>query len=293
MCVSEPTFPGCVGPGQGDRAVQDGRREGARRPRRVRALQRPRVEHARGDRRPPEQLRREIGHFFDVYKDLDPDRHSEVIGWGDREAAFEAIEERPRAFRAAAAMCREAAARCSTSSCASSPHAARAFNLSARGARRPDPRPVGRRRARSSCDDRRWTPEKAKLTIHEGPELRPEEMGLGAGGPTSPRAGRGRHRDAARRRSARRPAGAGRRAQGGDRRRVVRGRIRSREVVALAAAQRATGAGQRAAGAAEQAVWELLHQRRVRLLRGRRGRSRRRNGSRCCWPGRAGRERGA
>ena len=26
----------------------------------------------------PLQLRREIAHFFEVYKDLDPDRHSEV-----------------------------------------------------------------------------------------------------------------------------------------------------------------------------------------------------------------------
>jgi inorganic pyrophosphatase len=45
------------------------------------------------------QLRKEIGHFFDIYKDLDPDRHSEVIGWDDRQAAFDRIEWARRAFR--------------------------------------------------------------------------------------------------------------------------------------------------------------------------------------------------
>jgi inorganic pyrophosphatase len=47
----------------------------------------------------PEQLRKEIGHFFDIYKDLDPDRHSEVKGWGDRQAALETIERARQAFR--------------------------------------------------------------------------------------------------------------------------------------------------------------------------------------------------
>ncbi len=46
----------------------------------------------------PDQLRAEIGHFFAVYKDLDPDRHSEVKGWAGREAALEAIERARRAF---------------------------------------------------------------------------------------------------------------------------------------------------------------------------------------------------
>jgi inorganic pyrophosphatase len=47
----------------------------------------------------PEQLRKEIGHFFDIYKDLDPDRHSEVNGWGDRQAALETIEKARKMFR--------------------------------------------------------------------------------------------------------------------------------------------------------------------------------------------------
>jgi inorganic pyrophosphatase len=48
----------------------------------------------------PAQLRAEIGHYFDVYKDLDPGRHSEVNGWDNREAAFETIARARDAFRA-------------------------------------------------------------------------------------------------------------------------------------------------------------------------------------------------
>ena len=46
----------------------------------------------------PALLRAEITHFFTVYKDLDTDRHSEVMGWAGRDAALEAIEEARRAF---------------------------------------------------------------------------------------------------------------------------------------------------------------------------------------------------
>ena len=47
----------------------------------------------------PRQLRAEISHFFTVYKDLDPDRHSEVGGWAGRDAALETIDKARRAFR--------------------------------------------------------------------------------------------------------------------------------------------------------------------------------------------------
>jgi inorganic pyrophosphatase len=51
----------------------------------------------------PELLRKEIGHFFAIYKDLDPDRHSEVKGWGDRQAALETIEKARKMFRESSA----------------------------------------------------------------------------------------------------------------------------------------------------------------------------------------------
>jgi inorganic pyrophosphatase len=43
----------------------------------------------------PEQLRREITHFFSIYKDLE-DKPVEVEGWKSREEALEVIEDARR-----------------------------------------------------------------------------------------------------------------------------------------------------------------------------------------------------
>jgi inorganic pyrophosphatase len=47
----------------------------------------------------PYQLRDEIAHFFDVYKDLDPRRSSTVKGFSNRTRALEEIEASRRRFR--------------------------------------------------------------------------------------------------------------------------------------------------------------------------------------------------
>jgi inorganic pyrophosphatase len=47
----------------------------------------------------PRQLRAEIGHYFEVYKDLDEGKHSEVKGWAGRDAALETIEKARRAYQ--------------------------------------------------------------------------------------------------------------------------------------------------------------------------------------------------
>jgi inorganic pyrophosphatase len=47
----------------------------------------------------PRQLRNEIGHYFEVYKDLDEDKHSEVKGWAGRDAALEAIRKARQAYQ--------------------------------------------------------------------------------------------------------------------------------------------------------------------------------------------------
>ena len=41
----------------------------------------------------PEHVTAEIGHFFDVYKELERDKSSDVRGWQDRAAAEKIIEE--------------------------------------------------------------------------------------------------------------------------------------------------------------------------------------------------------
>jgi inorganic pyrophosphatase len=50
----------------------------------------------------PEHLTDEIGHFFEVYKELEPGKHSDVRGWEGAEAALveiEACRARHRAHR--------------------------------------------------------------------------------------------------------------------------------------------------------------------------------------------------
>ena len=92
VCVSEPTFPGCIVPsrvvglfkmadekGEDDHVVCVPRHDPGWN----------RLENL--DDIPPE-LRAEITHFFTVYKDLDPDRFSEAKGWDDRDAALLTIE---------------------------------------------------------------------------------------------------------------------------------------------------------------------------------------------------------
>jgi inorganic pyrophosphatase len=99
VCVSAPTFPGCVilskviglfkmsdEKGPDDHAV-------------CVPFNDPNWNQLEDIDDLPEQLRNEIGHFFDIYKDLDPDRHSQVNGWDDRAAALAAIEDARRAFR--------------------------------------------------------------------------------------------------------------------------------------------------------------------------------------------------
>jgi hypothetical protein len=60
------------------------------------------------------------------------------------------------------------------------PHVARVFNLSRQE--------LDHRFARPwvsgtviEHEDRRWAPERARLTVYEGPELRPDEIGMGRG----------------------------------------------------------------------------------------------------------------
>lgn len=41
----------------------------------------------------PAHLTAEIGHFFDIYKDLEPGKSTDPRGWQDRAAAEQAIKE--------------------------------------------------------------------------------------------------------------------------------------------------------------------------------------------------------
>lgn len=92
VLLDEPTFPGCrvvVRP-VGVFWLQDERGPDAKvlsvpahDPRRADITDLPDV---------PAHVTAEIGHFFDIYKELDPDKSANVRGWQDRAAAEQVIE---------------------------------------------------------------------------------------------------------------------------------------------------------------------------------------------------------
>jgi inorganic pyrophosphatase len=97
VCVTEPTFPGCVVP---VRAIGLFRMTDENGPDDKVVCVPPTDPYWAGYHdveELPDQLRKEIFHFFSVYKDLDLDRHSEPLGWAgprDAERAIQAARER-------------------------------------------------------------------------------------------------------------------------------------------------------------------------------------------------------
>jgi hypothetical protein len=145
------------------------------------------------------------------------------------------------------------------------PHQARAFNLtrSELVARIVGPWVSG---AAVELDDRRWSPERARLTIYEGPELAGDQLGLGRGWANVTRDGEdvtARLLDEA----AKAPAVAV-----VDFKREVVERCAGAPlalgfVLQLAAERYPQARVSERLALCEQALWELLHEGRVRLVR--------------------------
>jgi hypothetical protein len=142
------------------------------------------------------------------------------------------------------------------------PHVARAFNLTREQLdlrvllRWVDGKPV-------ELEDRRWSPERARLTVYESRQLGSDELGLGRGWSAVAGSGQdvtGRVLEEARRRGDV-PSGL----KGRLLERVGCGEVALNEVVELADAH--SGRASDRLAVAEQATWELLHEGRVSLVR--------------------------
>ncbi|MGI8430271.1 MAG: inorganic diphosphatase [Solirubrobacteraceae bacterium] len=99
VCVSEPTFPGCIVLVKPIGMFKMDDEEGTDDTVVCVPCGDPGWNHFEQVDDLPDQLRREITHFFSVYKDLDPGRESEVRGWADREQALLTIDEARERFR--------------------------------------------------------------------------------------------------------------------------------------------------------------------------------------------------
>jgi hypothetical protein len=144
------------------------------------------------------------------------------------------------------------------------PHVARAFNLTREE--------LDLRFARPWVsgspivhEDRRWTPEKARLIILEGPELRTEDMGLGRGwanvGRTSLDVTETVLAEAHRGAEGRSTVATFKDTLGG----AARASITLPEVMELVGAEYPAWRVSERLALAEQAVWEMLHQGRLTL----------------------------
>jgi|SRR5581483_12198272 len=98
ICVSEPTFPGCIIPAKAIGLFKLTDEKGPDDHIVCVPCNDPGWAQVNEVDDLPRQLRAEIGHFFSVYKDLDPGRYSQVGGWAGREAAIRTIEKARRRF---------------------------------------------------------------------------------------------------------------------------------------------------------------------------------------------------
>jgi hypothetical protein len=144
------------------------------------------------------------------------------------------------------------------------PHVTRVFNLSLDELESRFVRPwVGG--AIIEHDDRRWVPERSRLKILEGPELRVEELGMGRGWASA-----AKHSTdvtevviaEARRGAEARPEVEALKAAVQE---VAAKPITLQDVMALAAAGHPTWRASEQLALAEQTVWEMLHQGRLAM----------------------------
>ncbi|MDZ7849316.1 MAG: inorganic diphosphatase [Halodesulfurarchaeum sp.] len=99
VLVEDRTFPGCVieaRPIALMRMDDDGEQDD-----KVLAVpvEDPRYDHLEDLEDVPQQTLDEVAEFFETYKNLEPGKEVETLGWDDREAAFEAIEHSQELYR--------------------------------------------------------------------------------------------------------------------------------------------------------------------------------------------------
>jgi hypothetical protein len=143
------------------------------------------------------------------------------------------------------------------------PHQARAFNLTreALEARIVGPWVAG---GAVELEDRRWSSERAKLTIYEGPELSGDQLGLGRGWANVTRSGE----DVTTRMLAERAQPTPVTELGRElRERCAYGPVPLRWLVELAGERYPRSRVSERLALCEQTVWELLHEGVVRLVR--------------------------
>ncbi len=147
------------------------------------------------------------------------------------------------------------------------PHVARTFNLNREELDLRFVRPWAAG-AMVEHAERRWSPERSRLTVLHGPELRPDELSMGRGWSAATKSSEdvtlALLAEARRGAEARPEVEALKHAV----QEVAGGSIGFQDVIALAAAGHPLWRASEQLALAEQAVWEMLHQNRLTMLAG-------------------------
>jgi hypothetical protein len=143
------------------------------------------------------------------------------------------------------------------------PHQARAFNLTREQLDARIVRPWVSDGG-VELDDRRWSSERAKLTIYEGPELPPDQLGLGRGWANVTRAGEDVTAQVLSERADPMPVAELKRDLLD---RSTYGPVPLRRLVEVTGERYPQSRVSERLALCEQAVWELLHEGTVRLVR--------------------------
>jgi hypothetical protein len=144
------------------------------------------------------------------------------------------------------------------------PHQARAFNLTREQLDARIVRPWVSDGG-VELEDRRWSAERAKLTIYEGPELPPDQLGLGRGWANVTRAGKDVTSQVLLERAQPTPVAELKRDVV---ERCAYGPLTLGRLVELTGERYPHARASERLALCEQAIWELLHEGAVRLTRG-------------------------
>jgi inorganic pyrophosphatase len=99
ICVSEPTFPGCIVVCKPVGLFEMEDEKGIDSKVLCVPCADPGWNRIDGIDDLPQALRNEIGHFFAIYKELEPGKESKVTGWRDKDVAQQELESARQRFR--------------------------------------------------------------------------------------------------------------------------------------------------------------------------------------------------
>ncbi|HEX6510772.1 MAG TPA: inorganic diphosphatase [Chloroflexota bacterium] len=99
VLADQPTFPGCLVRGRPVAVLKMEDYNGRDYKILCACADDPRQEDVRDLESVPKHLLTEIENFFEIYKTLEPDKPTTLLGWGPRHEALEVIQKAQAAFR--------------------------------------------------------------------------------------------------------------------------------------------------------------------------------------------------